>query len=75
MSTVWFEMSVGLIRPLTIEELERWATFGATWRVVEISDRRAIVDMCQCTGELEARRVAIDPLVLEYLRNQPTSVV
>ena len=63
------------MRPLTVEELERWSNFGATWHVVEISDRRAIVDMCQCTGELEARRVAIDLVVLEYLRNQPTSDV
>jgi hypothetical protein len=60
------------MRLLTVEELERWATFGATWRVVQISDRRAIVDMCQCTGEREARRVASDPIVLEYLRNHPT---
>ncbi len=57
--------------PLTIEELERWVTFGATWRVVEISDRRAIVDMCQCTGELVEQRGSNDPIVLEYLRQQP----
>ena len=76
MSTVSFEMGPSdVTRPLTVEELERWATFGATWRVVEISERRALVDMCQCTGELEARRVAIHPIVLEYLRNQPTSDV
>jgi hypothetical protein len=61
------------MQPLTVEELERWTMFGATWRVVEISDRRAIVDMCQCTGELVAQRVANDSIVLEYLRNQPTS--
>jgi hypothetical protein len=63
------------VRPLTVDELERWATFGATWRVVEISDRRAIVDLCQCTGELEVRRIASDPTVLAHLRNHSTSDV
>jgi hypothetical protein len=57
--------------PLSVEELDRWVTFGATWRVVEISDRRVIVDMCQCTGELAQRRESSDPVVLDYLRNHP----
>lgn len=58
-------------QPLTIEELERWVAFGATWRLVEISDQGAVVDMCQCTGELVDRRGATDPIVLAYLRNHP----
>ena len=57
--------------PLTVEELDRWVAFGATWRVVEISDRRAIVDMCQCTGELVQQWDSSDPVVLDYLRNHP----
>jgi hypothetical protein len=56
---------------LSVEELERWVAFGAMWRLVEISDRRAIVDMCQCTGELVEQRDSSDPIVLEYLRNHP----
>jgi hypothetical protein len=59
---------VDLMQPLTVEELERWVAFGATWRVVELSDRSALVDLCQCTGELEEQRVADDPAVLQYLR-------
>jgi hypothetical protein len=58
------------MQPLTVEELERWAAFGATWRVIELSERHAVVDMCQCTGELELRRVSNDPIVLDYLRGQ-----
>ena len=58
-------------RPLTREELKHWAAFGATWRVVEISDRRAVVDLCQCTGEFVERRNAADPIILDYLRNHP----
>ena len=56
---------------LTIDEIEQWVAFGATWRLVEISAQAATVEMCQCTGELAERRVATDPIVLEYLRNHP----
>jgi hypothetical protein len=56
------------MRPVTVEQLERWVASGATWRVVEISDRRALVDLCQCTGDLEEQRVANDPVVVQYLR-------
>jgi hypothetical protein len=56
-------------RPLTVQDLERWVSFGAAWRLAEISDRRAVVDLCQCTGELVERRESSDPMVLEYLRN------
>jgi hypothetical protein len=56
---------------LTIEELERWVTFGATWRTLEISDSHAVVDLCQCTGELVDRRETSDPGVLRYLRDHP----
>ena len=41
--------------------------FGATWRLIEISERRAIVDLCQCTGEFVERRDASEPEVIEYL--------
>ncbi len=58
-------------RPLTVDELERWASFGATWRLVELSDRRAVVDLCQCTGEVVEQRGASDPWVLDYLRTHP----
>lgn len=58
---------------LTVEELERWVAFGATWRVVEMSERGAVVDLCQCTGELVEQRESSDPLVLEYLRDHPTA--
>jgi hypothetical protein len=57
--------------PLTVEELEHWVAFGATWRLVEISDRCAVVDMCQCTGELVERRGSDDPIVVAYVRNHP----
>jgi hypothetical protein len=54
-------------RPLTVDELEHWRSFGATWRLVEMSDEHAIVDLCQCTGELVEQRGSSDPLVMAYL--------
>ncbi|HET9124187.1 MAG TPA: hypothetical protein VFN65_04800 [Solirubrobacteraceae bacterium] len=55
-------------RPVTIEELERWVEFGARWRALAFEPGRAVVELCQCTGELVERRVAVDPEVIAYVR-------
>lgn len=55
-------------RPLKITELEQWVAAGARWRPVQIGDDLAIVDLCQCSGEVVERRRAIDPEVIGYLR-------
>ena len=54
--------------PLTLADLERWELFGATWRVVELSDERAVLDMCACTGQLVERRVSADRALIHYVR-------
>jgi hypothetical protein len=56
------------LRPLTIAELEQWVAFGARWRPEQIGEERAIIDLCQCTGELVERRTAVDPEVIAYVR-------
>jgi hypothetical protein len=53
---------------LTLADLERWELFGATWRVVELSDDRALLDMCACTGQLVERRASDDPALIEHVR-------
>ncbi len=53
---------------LTIDGLERWLLFGAHWRVIEISNKYAAVDLCTCTGEPVERLRTEDPKVIEYLR-------
>jgi hypothetical protein len=53
---------------VTVERLERWELFGASWEVVEVSDREVVVDFCSCTGELVERRRSGDPVVIEYVR-------
>lgn len=55
-------------RPVTIDELERWVAAGANWRAVELTGERAVVDLCQCTGELVERRVTADAGTIAYLR-------
>lgn len=54
--------------PLTLADLERWELFGATWRVVELSDDRALLDMCACTGQLVERRESEDRALINYVR-------
>jgi hypothetical protein len=54
--------------PLTVAELEHWVDSGATWRAVEIEDRRAVVELCTCYGEpVDLREGAGDELI-EYVR-------
>jgi hypothetical protein len=54
--------------PVTIDDLEGWVLSGAQWRVVDISDKHAVVDMCSCTGEPMERVESADPAVIGYLR-------
>jgi hypothetical protein len=57
--------------PLTVAALERWALFGATWAVIEISPEHAIVQLCTCTGEPVERHETQDPTLIAYLRRAP----
>lgn len=42
----------GLPRPqLTMADLTRWEESGAAWRTIDVDDRRAVVELCACTGE------------------------
>ena len=56
--------------PLTLADLERWELFGATWRVVQVSDDRALLDMCACTGQIVERRESDDRALIKYVRAQ-----
>ena len=53
---------------LTVEDLESWALAGAHWRVISHSDKRAVVELQQCTGEPVERLESDDPALLGYLR-------
>jgi hypothetical protein len=51
-----------------LENLESWALSGGTWRIVSISDERAVVDLCTWTGEPMQRLASDDPAVIAHLR-------
>ena len=51
-----------------LDELERWTLSGGHWRLVDISNERAVVDLCACTGEPMERLEFEDPAVIVHLR-------
>ena len=53
---------------LTIEQLERWLLFGASWAAFELAEDQVTVDFFSCTGELVERCSSDDPDVLAYVR-------
>jgi hypothetical protein len=48
--------------------LENWALAGGRWRIVSLSDERAVVDLCTLTGEPMKRFESDDLAVIAYLR-------
>ena len=53
-----------------IETLTRWEDSGAVWRTVHVSDERAIVDLCTCTGEPVDRLESGDPGLIRFVRER-----
>jgi hypothetical protein len=53
---------------VTIEDLERWEDNGAMWRAFDVSDERAVIDLCSCTGEPMERVQSEAPEVIEFVR-------
>jgi hypothetical protein len=51
-----------------IAVLERWTDNGAVWRVLELTDERAVVEMCTCYGEAVDRLESEDRRLIDYLR-------
>ena len=53
---------------VTVEYLEEWKDHGAMWRAVEVSDQRAVIDLCSCTGEPMDRVQSDEPKLIAYVR-------
>ena len=53
---------------VTIEDLERWEDNGAMWRPFEVTDTRAVIDLCSCTGEAMERVQSDAEDVIELAR-------
>jgi hypothetical protein len=50
-----------------VATLERWEAHGATWRVLILSDKLAVVELCTCHGEPVDVLRSSDPALLRYL--------
>jgi hypothetical protein len=50
-----------------VEELRRWELSGASWRVVDRSGGRAVVELCTCTGEPMETLTSSGQELLAYL--------
>jgi hypothetical protein len=55
-------------RTATLGELQDWTLNGATWEPVELSDERAVVDLCTCHGERVDVVESDDPEFIEFVR-------
>jgi hypothetical protein len=53
-----------------IEILQRWEDGGATWRVESLTDERAVIQLCACTGEPMDRLESDDAELLAYVRSR-----
>jgi hypothetical protein len=56
---------------LSVEDLKRWEDNGATWRAIEITDQRAVVELCTCYGEPVDRLEGDAPELIEFVRAHP----
>jgi hypothetical protein len=54
-----------------LENLENWTLSGGRWRVVSISNERAVVDLCACTGEPMERLESDDPAAIGSSAHNP----
>ena len=56
---------------LTVSELEDWELHGAIWRALEITDGRAVVELCSCSGEPMDVVEGDAPELIEFVRAGP----
>ena len=59
------------IRPaLTVEDLTRWEENGASWRALEVSDERAVVELRTCYGEPVDTLAGEGRELIEFVRSR-----
>jgi hypothetical protein len=54
-----------------VADLERWREHGAIYRVLELREERAVVQLCTCYGEPVELIESDDRDLIAYLRKQP----
>jgi hypothetical protein len=56
-----------------VDVLTRWEDHGAVWRVVDLTDERAVIDLCTCYGEPVDRIESTDPQLLRFVAERRLS--
>jgi hypothetical protein len=56
-----------------VADLERWEDNGASWRALEVSDERAVVELCTCYGEPVDVLTGEAPELVAYVREHGLS--
>lgn len=56
-----------MISKSSLSLLERWCDNGGEYRIVHLSERLAVVELCTCSDEPVDRLVSSDPQLLRYL--------
>ena len=56
------------VENVTLEYLKGWELHGATWRPLDVSDERAVIQLCSCTGEPMDRVQSEEPELIAYVR-------
>jgi len=54
---------------MTVADLVRWEESGATWRTLELTDERAVVELCTCYGEPVDTLQSDVPEVIDFVRS------
>jgi hypothetical protein len=53
-----------------VDVLRRWEDHGAEWRIELLTEERAVVMLCTCTGEPVERLESDDAALLKFLRER-----
>jgi hypothetical protein len=57
-----------------VDVLQRWESFGGTWRVVGWTDSGVTISMCRCDGGEQVQELTSDdPHLLDWLRERGTA--
>ena len=55
--------------PVTIDDLTRWEEHGARWRALELTDERAVLELCTCYGEPVDQVQSDEPELIAFVRH------
>jgi len=58
---------------ITVNDLKSWEAHGAVWRALEVSDERAVIQLCSCMGEPVDVVGSAEAELIAFVREHPAS--